>query len=98
MKPIDRKPGDPMPTIIDVSEEFGEGALLIAPKGPDWVLTPPELGRLKLYFKDRYRMTMTCPNCKVEDVDIIVAEFRDSKLFCFETLDCCKQFVWANCG
>ena len=97
MKSIERMAGEPEPVTYDTTEELGIPSFVIAPGGPDWVITPPELGSKKLYFEDRFLRTWEyCPNCKAHDTEIKVSTFKDSGLACLETLNCCKQFCWVR--
>lgn len=93
----DRKPGEPEPVTFDTTEEFGSPSFIYAPGGPDWARLPPELGGGKVYFKDRWIDAFPeCPNCKKQAVEIKVSVFKDTDIFCLETLNCCKQFCWAR--
>lgn len=77
------------PQNVQVVEE-GEEAMIIV-GGPDWVISPPELGNKKLYIQDRRRMKMKCPVCRVDGPVPVLFLDEDICVSCCET---CKQYGW----
>lgn len=92
---FDRKPGEMNDGVHadDVSEEFGEGALLIHEGRPDWVRHPTT--GVQLPCKAQVVTRMRCPLCKqvVEGVLTYCVTPDGGPIY---VLDCptCEQFVW----
>jgi len=79
--------------VEDVSEQIGDGggALLIG--GPQWVMTPPELGGKKVYIKSQCYMAGPCPVCK-QGTEVFVYALEDG-LYC-SCCQLCHQYVWSR--
>lgn len=86
----DRLPGEAGRfRVDDVSDQLGEGALLMHDGKPDWVRHP--ITQQQLRCLSQGRGAMTCPLCK-KPVTGVVTEAEGG----IANLDCpsCKQYVW----
>lgn len=68
-----------------------DGSIYVAQS--QWAIGP---NGEKLYFSDRFKTKMDCPHCGASDVVIKVSLFRDTDVFCLETINCCKRYAWAK--
>lgn len=73
-----------------VHDEVGEGGMVVV-GGPDWVISPPELGSKKLYIKGREWMKMNCPVCRAEGPIHIILLEDDLRVSCCAE---CGQYGW----
>lgn len=98
-----REAGAPDPRVIDASEYYGEGALLITSGVPDYVTTPPGFDHAGIGSTERcdvqevyQNSTVGCPKCPSSTVHKLwlVRHTRTQTRLVVYECSACKSFSW----
>jgi hypothetical protein len=84
-----------VPPVEDISEPFGEPAVLLnESRQPDVVRMPTEIGGRVLRVLGTRSFNMICPNCKVLKKDMFGYNLEDNYTVC--SCPECKQYLWGR--